>query len=152
MFKDARLSAVTPRVEGYVPDRARGVASFRARCNGRHPVTAAAAIAATAAVRVTTPVPQAANAGGSFVDDFDLDEADARDEAMASLYGPSVVSRSHAPVLPTMSAPVVQSAVPVRTAQASSPAQQVRSQELRASRLPTTPAMRVCGGGACHPR
>lgn len=99
------------------------------------PVTAAAAIAATAAtaataaVRVTTPVPQAANAGGSFVDDFDLDEADARDEAMASLYGPSVVSRSHAPVLPTMSAPVVQSAVPVRTAQASSPAQQVRSQE-----------------------
>jgi len=99
------------------------------------PVTAAAAIAATAAtaataaVRVTTPVPQAANAGGSFVDDFDLDEADARDEAMASLYGPSVVSRSHAPVLPTMSAPVVQSAVPVRTVQASSPAQQVRSQE-----------------------
>lgn len=99
------------------------------------PVTAAAAIAATAAtaataaVRVTTPVPQAANAGGSFVDDFDLDEADARDEAMASLYGPSVVSRSHAPVLPTMSAPVGQSAVPVRTVQASSPAQQVRSQE-----------------------
>lgn len=96
------------------------------------PVTAAAAIAATAAtaaVRVTTPVPQAANAGRSFVDDFDLGEADARDEAMASLYGPSVVSRSHAPVLPTMSAPVVQSAVPVRTAQASSPAQQVRSQE-----------------------
>lgn len=96
------------------------------------PVTAAAAIAATAAtaaVRATTPAPQTVNAGGSLVDDFDLDEADARDEAMASLYGPSVVSRSHAPVLPTMSAPVVQSAVPVRTAQASSPAQQVRSQE-----------------------
>lgn len=92
-------------------------------------VTAATATAATAAVRATTPAPQTVNAGGSLVDDFDLDEADARDEAMASLYGPSVVSRSHAPVLPTMSAPVVQSAVPVRTAQASSPAQQVRSQE-----------------------
>lgn len=91
--------------------------------------TSVTTAAATAAVRATTPAPQTVNAGGSLVDDFDLDEADARDEAMASLYGPSVVSRSHAPVLPTMSAPVVQSAVPVRTAQASSPAQQVRSQE-----------------------
>lgn len=91
--------------------------------------TAATADAATSAAYRTTPIPQVTNAGGPLIDVFDLDEADARDEAMVSLYGPSVAPRPHAPVLPTMSAPVVQPAAPVRSVQASASVRKMRPQE-----------------------
>lgn len=61
---------------------------------------------------------------------LDPDEANARDEAMAALYGDAVAHRSHAPVLPTMSPVTAQASTSPATAVSAAPVTKARDEEI----------------------
>mgnify|MGYP007068562841 CR=1 FL=1 len=150
MFKDGSPISCRPHAfEGYVPDRARGVASFRARCSGRHPRHRGRCHRCHRCHRCRSSHDPPSLKLPMRVGRSSMISIWTKPMRATRPWPPCTVPRSSLapmrPCFPPCPRPSSNRRSPCERPRLLAPLNKYGRRRLRASRLPTTPAMRVCG-------